>query len=75
MLGHENGVAAVRSLLAVVVRLGRRQPLGDEIVGVPPQGGRVTQLGLDSLGAAQMELRAKRAPREGVQSLVERVRH
>ena len=42
MLGHEDRVAAAGHLLAVLVRLGRGQSLGDEIVRVPPDRGQMT---------------------------------
>jgi hypothetical protein len=64
-------VAAAGSLLAIFVGLGRGEPLGDEVVGVPPDRGWAVQLGGGPVAAAQVELRAERMPRDRVESLVE----
>jgi hypothetical protein len=70
MLGDEHGVTAVRSLLAVVARLGRGEPPGDQVPGVQPHRGRPAQLGGDPVAATQMEPRAERLLRDGVQLVV-----
>ena len=75
MLGDEDGVATVRSLPAVITRLGRGEPPGDQVPGVQPHRGRAAQFGGDPVAAAQMELRAERMPRDGVQLVVDRISH
>lgn len=66
VLGDEDRVPTVRSLPAVLVRLGRGQPLGDEVVGGPPYRGRPVQFSRGPVAAAQVELRTERLPRYGV---------
>jgi hypothetical protein len=49
--------------------------LGDEVVRVSPDRPRAVQLGGSPVAVAQAEPSAKRVPRDGVESLVERVRY
>src|SRR4051794_35318891 len=57
VLCDEHGMSAVRRLLAVLVRLGRRQLLRDQVMRVPPDGLDATKLDRRLVTGVQMELR------------------
>src|SRR5689334_6653083 len=59
VLGDEHGVAAVRGLLAVLVRLGGSELLGDEIVRVGSDGVHAAQLDGRAVAGVEVELLAE----------------
>src|ERR1700759_3410715 len=75
VLGHEHRMAPVRRLLAVVVRLGRGQPLGGQVPRMQAQGRRGSLLGGRAFPATQVKLGPERLAADGVQLPVERVGH
>jgi hypothetical protein len=52
------------------VRLGRREPLSDELTGVRPHGRHASDLGGRPLTAEQVESLAERMSRDAVEPLV-----
>ena len=73
MLGDEDGMAAVRRLLAVLGRRGGREPLRDQLVRMPAQALRAVQLREAPVSAAEVEPRAEVMPTDPVDAAVDRV--
>src|SRR4051812_10621388 len=71
VLGHEDRVVAVRRLPAVVARLGRRQPLRDDLRGVSTHRLRAAQLSRGSLAPAQVEPPPERARARAVDPVID----
>src|ERR1700760_717086 len=65
VLGHEHRMAPVRRLLAVVVRLGRGQSLGDQVPRMQAQGRRGSLLGGRAFPATQVKLGPERLAADG----------
>jgi hypothetical protein len=71
VLGYEDRVVAVRGLLAVVARLGRRQPLGNDLRGVGPHRLRTAQLSRGPLAPAQVEPPPERSRARAVDPVID----
>src|SRR3954467_8249627 len=71
VLGHEDRVVAVRGLPAVVARLGRRQPLRNDLRGVSPHRLRTAQLSRGPLAPAQVEPPPERSRTRAVDPVID----
>jgi acylphosphatase len=74
VLGDENGMTAVRRLLAVVPWEGGRQPFGDQVARVAARSLGAVQPGETAVAAAEMEAGTERAAADAVEELVHRRR-
>lgn len=71
MLRHEDWVATVGRLLAVVVRLRRCEPLRDQVVSVGADRARAAEDRGCAIAAAQLELRPERLLPDGGDAVVD----
>ena len=71
MLGHEHGVPSIGRLLAVLVRMGRRQPLLDQLICVPAYGLGTAQLCDGAVASGQTKPRTKRLRRQPIKPCVD----
>ena len=71
MLRDEHGMPAPWRLLAVVLRLRRRQSSRDEVLGVAEDDGQTLQPQVFRVGGAEAELRAEGSARERREEIVE----
>ena len=74
MLRDEYRVAAIRRLLAVLVRVGGREPLSNELVRVPAYGVGSAELSDRSVAAGEMESRTERLLGQPIQPSIDLLR-
>jgi len=73
VLGHEDGVTAIRGLLPVLDRERRGEALADQVVRMAAQALGAVELSEAAVAASQVELRAERLAADAVEELIHRL--